>query len=141
MDKYVAQLQQDTGATPKNIVEAAGGGGGGQFIITVTSNDEQTELYVDKTYQEIASAYAAGKTFYFSWYNYPRPFAAPNVVEDDGTYYIWGTDVSIEPVSDESADISLLIIYVTADSANGVTANSKSASASGFYSFIPPFEP
>ena len=26
MNKYVAQLQQDTGATPENIVEAAGVG-------------------------------------------------------------------------------------------------------------------
>ena len=32
MDKYVAQLQQDTGATPENIVEAAGGGGDLSFL-------------------------------------------------------------------------------------------------------------
>ena len=58
MDKYVAQLQQDTGATPNNIVEAAGGGGGSNLLVLETTCDSGTYEYSDvsKTSTEIAAA-------------------------------------------------------------------------------------
>lgn len=65
MDKYVAQLQQDTGATPQNIVEAAGGSGG-RFNFTITGtitpgSPPTISFKADKTYAEIVAANEAGQ--------------------------------------------------------------------------------
>ena len=114
--------------------------GGGQFIITVTANEAETELSVDKTYQEIVSAFAEGKTFYLIYTDslYEVQFAAPYAYESYDTYYIGGVNIDIEAVSEDEADICFLKIQVIANSSNGVTAYREVSYVSGTYSSIPP---
>ena len=54
MDKYVAQLQQDTGATPENIVEAAGG------IGFLKLSFDPVTLAINHTWNEIHAAILNG---------------------------------------------------------------------------------
>lgn len=52
MNKYVAQLQQDTGATLNNIVEA----GVGRILVAEVKINESDEIYIDATVEELAAA-------------------------------------------------------------------------------------
>lgn len=71
MDKYVAQLQQDTGATPENIVEAAGGGGGGggntydmEINVSLDMSGGTPAIVLDKTFAEIKQVFnTEGRTY------------------------------------------------------------------------------
>ena len=128
------------GSDGNPIVPSGGGCGGGAFIITVTPNDDETELSVDKTYQEIASAFAEGKTFYFYYPQYSTPFAASYVGADDGGFEIHGVYVDVEAVAEDMADIAVRTIHVIAGSTSGIMAYSEFSVVTGTYSSIPPVE-
>ena len=57
-NKNQAQLLEDYGS---NVLAGAGGGGG--FVVTVTYDDDSSAYVIDKTWEEIQSAYSSGTDF------------------------------------------------------------------------------
>ena len=123
MDKYVAQLQQDTGATPENIVEAAGSGGS---LVTITESGTAPNLSysADKTFDEISEAASGGTTIMFALVKEgEKAFGSIVRVRSEVIDFFLPAALSI------STDHYIVMSVLSLDSTNAITQSSYIATA------------